>query len=232
MIDPRDRGAVGLRFPDPVAAGASGADRCCVNSRSSEQSFVPPYRLGQARFDVGGLGMGGIDDDVALDARDVARDHQDRRATLLDPLRTESPRDLRLGGVPSREVVLGDHLMARPLRNRNGDVMLTCWYFPRAARQLLQHRRGVMRAPLDDRRIGIVPPSGNECRAARIVDRELPPRITYPVADQRSIQPLRHRAPGQTAVPYLSPPRIFSTARAPGSDSMTISRGMRFRSSG
>ena len=90
---PCRRGRRAIARPDRHAAimhaaildGTAWPTRSRVGTYLSEQSFVPPYRFGQARFDVACLDMRGIDDDVALDARDVARHDQDRRAPLHHP---------------------------------------------------------------------------------------------------------------------------------------------------
>src|SRR2546422_262854 len=84
---------------------------------STEQSFVPPHRLGQRRFNTGSINVPRVDDDITLDTRDVARNEQDGGASLRHPSRAEFSRNSRVERVPSRQMILADDFVTRPFRH-------------------------------------------------------------------------------------------------------------------
>src|SRR2546423_9237625 len=116
-------------------------------------------------------------------------------------------------------MIFADAFEARSSWHRNRDEVLIGRQCAAPARELFHHRGRKVLTGIYHRRCRVVPAARHDCRTARIIDRKFASRIAYTVANERSIQPLRLKALAHTAIPYLMPPSIFSTARTPISDS-------------
>ena len=132
----------------------------------------------QARLDEPKLGMRRVDQDVVVQSGDDAGRDEDDAAFLAAPLFAESPTGGRRQAVPAGQARRRKHLVGQAPRDGDLDIVLVRRQSPAAADELLQQRRRVMFARIDERASWRVPPSRSERRAGRVEDRMLrPPRL-------------------------------------------------------
>ena len=188
---------------------------------SGVKPFIPPNRRGQFMRDCLGVGMDGIDQDIAVKPCRYRRHDQDRRPRLLYPRLPKAFADGFAISIPSGMVGRLEHFIAGAVGNRNADIMLVGWYDGASAHQLFEHRGRIIFGRIDDRAGWRIPAPRIKPRALRIVDGICTFRITNPETGEDAIRFLRAHTPP----PYAIPPSRLMTASAPGPVASATSSG-------
>jgi hypothetical protein len=164
-------------------------------SHSGIKPLVPPDRCWQFVRDLGGVGMCGVDQDVAIQPRRDRRHNQDRRSHLFGPSQPKAFADGLALAVPSGVAGRVENFVADAIGDGDADTMLIRRQHRTGVNQLFEHRGRIIFGRVDNRRRGRVPPPRIESRALAIIDRVRALGIANPKTGQDAIRLLRAHTP-------------------------------------
>src|SRR5688572_32008212 len=130
-----------------------------------EQALIPAHGLSGDELDALEVGVRGIDEDVALDVEDDARDAQDRGRCLLEPGVAGFPARDRVRTVPARDVLEFERADLYGIRCLEDKADLVLRHARVRMHELLQDGAGLGFAGVGDGTAGRVPAPAVKARA-------------------------------------------------------------------